>query len=114
MKTKISLLTAMFLIGFVSVFANTPPENDRAKKSACNDARLELNYPNAALEQDIEGIVYVQCVVQEDGKVMVLESNSGCGLLCTYVTESLSQVVFDPDKFITGEPFNLKYTFEIL
>lgn len=113
MKTKITLLTAMLLIGFSSVFASIP-SLDGTKVDARQEIKVSIDYPDFAIEQGLEGVVYVRLEVLDNGKVNILNASSLSNDLLRYVVDNIEAMYFDPAIYITGQPFNLKFSFLLL
>lgn len=110
MKTKIITLSAMLLMGFSSIFAGNP-DGDKTKMEAREDISLRIDYPEFAIEQDMEGTVYVRLELLENGQVNVIKANSPSNELLRYVVDNLETMHFDPEVYATGEPFNMKFSF---
>lgn len=83
--------------------------NDQEKK-ACSDKKLlefiyeNISYPSMARENDIQGTVVIQFVVEKDGKItgakVVREIGGGCGDEAIRIIDLMEKM---PQRWIPGK-----------
>jgi hypothetical protein len=108
MKTRLLALTFIATIGFLFAFAGEP---EMAVKQLLNE---KIQYPEFARKALIEGKVFVTFTIDEQGKIMVKESNSLNEDLRKYVVEELNETVVTPSKDFIGKTFSMKFSFELI
>jgi outer membrane biosynthesis protein TonB len=72
-----------------------------------------IEFPAAAIEKQIEGAVFVEFTVTDEGKIVVLNCNSSEGELQTYVFQKLSETTVEPQIETVGQTFLMRIDFEL-
>jgi hypothetical protein len=108
MKAKVLSLLVVAFLSLNVAFAAKPPANVKA------EVVKEVGYPDFAIEEELEGDVYVSFTVKEDGKINVVEAHSTSTELKDYVTDKLETVKVDIFKTEANEKYNMKFTFNLL
>jgi TonB family protein len=82
--------------------AGTPP------KAVRQDPRL--GYPREFREKAIAGLVVVQCIITESGKVRACRSRSGPDELATYAISVIRNWEYEPARDHAGKPVAVAFT----
>lgn len=109
MNAKLFTLAAIIgLITFTSVYA------DEDKNLVKQTVRQEVDYPEFAIEQNLEGTVWVEFAVDENGKIKVEKINSACIPLKNYVLNKLEGM--DAFKLVDAskEKYQMYFDFHLL
>lgn len=110
MKTKLIALIA--LIGLFS-FSNTyAGEKEKMVKQT---VQQEIQYPQFAIEQDLEGTVWVSFVIKDNGEIEVTQINSDCIPLKNYVLNKMENM--DAFKLVTStheESYQMYFDFHLI
>lgn len=109
MNAKLFTLAAIFgLLSFTSVMAE---EDKTMVKQA---VKQEVSYPQFAIDQELEGTVWVEFTVDENGKIKVLQINSVCVPLKNYVLEKLEGM--DAFELVSGnkDKYQMKFDFHLM
>ena len=104
---KIALL---ILISFLVI-----PTISRAKKweaGISDRIQSEMQYPDFALQQNIEGYVLVSFLLNQEGNIEIQQMNASDLSLGDYVISKLSKIHFDKRE-VSGEVFHMKFRFTI-
>jgi len=106
MKTKkiISVLAILMLIITIS-YAKNPMLVLQQRINS------QIEFPSFAIDKQIEGAVFVEFTVKEDGKIEVLNCSSLQGELQSYVFLKLSAITITPDIELIGEKFLMRFDF---
>jgi hypothetical protein len=117
MKTRIAtlmLLLGLFIAG--SAFASKPVIASKAvSSSVAKQLKSEIKYPSFALDQQFECCVMVRLVIQEDGTLDVVESNSLSKDMEKYVIKTIENMETNGDlKNYAGQNVLLKIKFELI
>ena len=90
MKTKILLITSIFLLGFFlipQISMAEPNANEAQFKQAISSS---VKYPAFASENKLEGIIWIDMTISEEGIMTVKASNhSCCKEFVEHVTEQI-------------------------
>lgn len=108
MKTKVLIAIAIMMFAFTATFAKDPETTLR------ETVRAHIEFPEFTIEQLIEGDVYAEFTVKEDGSIDVLNCFSTQGELQTYVYKELSTIVVNPDPSLIGGTYTMKFEFKLL
>jgi TonB family protein len=72
-----------------------------------------LGYPREFRDEAISGLVVVQCIITDTGRVRACRHRSGPDGLGEYVMSIVRQWRFEPARDHDGEPVVTAYTFRI-
>ncbi len=86
MKTKVIILAIATFLVATTVKANY------SKSEVIDNIKKELNYPHKAIEQGMEGDVYVAFKLDDNGKVIVSQANSADEDLKKIVVEEIESL----------------------
>lgn len=111
MKQIILALTFFAVISSASAAVAGPDIKGRNAKESIKEAVV---YPAFAIEQGLEGIVWLRVKVQSDGRVDVVQASSTSNDLLRYVVDKVESMVLNPEDYAASEPFNLKFDFVLL
>jgi len=112
MKTKFACLVFALILGIGSAFA-TVPDSASIKMQPAKEIKAAIGYPAFAIDQGVEGTVYVRLVILEDGSVNILEAHCSNNDLLRFVVDKVIAMKFDPSEYETGEPFNMRFAFSL-
>jgi hypothetical protein len=107
MKTKVISILAILVLTITAGYAKSP--QSELKQAVSNS----ITFPSVAIDKQIEGIVFVEFTVTEDGKIKVLNCNSTEGELQTYVFQRLSEITVVPQIETVGKSFLIRIDFEL-
>lgn len=108
MKTKIIAIAALIMLTITLAKAKDPQSTLRQTITE------QIKFPSSAVDQKIEGVVFVEFTVSTDGKIEVINCNSLQGELQTYVYEVLSETKVTPDREIAGKTFLMRFDFKLI
>ena len=97
------------LLCFTSVHADD--DNNSMVK---NTVKQAIEYPEFAIEEDLEGTVWVEFTISEKGKINIEKLNSVCAPLREYVAEKLQGI--DASGFVekSQESYRMYFDFHLL
>lgn len=109
----IAIATVIFVFTSANVFAGEGSKKEKkAKKSSLTiliDSKI--NYPQFALEEDLQGAVSVEITVKEDGKLNIDQVMASHPEFQDYVIGQLSTIVVDSEDESIGEKIIYRFTF---
>lgn len=105
MKTKIFITLAILFIAATAVMAGSP------KADLQQTIKSHIVYPEDLVKKQIQGRVYVEFTVKENGSIEVLNSNAFSGDLMVYVVDELSTITVDPKPELCGQKFLMHFDF---
>ncbi|NTW32391.1 MAG: hypothetical protein HGB12_07180 [Bacteroidetes bacterium] len=108
MKTKIIAILAMLMFTFTSTQAKDP------KSLLTQTINSKISFPTAAVQKHIEGTVFAEFKVAEDGKIEVVNCFSAQGELQSYVFLTLSGIKVTPDEEIIGKIYSMRFDFKLI
>lgn len=115
MKTRIVTLTLLLgLFISTTAFANQPvPASKAVASSVANYIEDEMDYPEFAIKNKIEGDVVIRVVIDEDGTFEVTDANSHDKEMINYVVREVEKL--DSDKFdkYSGQSVLVKLKFDL-
>ncbi|MCB9232830.1 MAG: hypothetical protein H6581_14255 [Bacteroidia bacterium] len=126
MKIFKTVLTASLitLLATASFAANGGGKGTRevartqATKEAKNDLftqlKKEISYKDFATLANVEGKVYVNFAVNEDGSIEVINASGTTPALTSHVRNALNGAKVDARKSVTGKEFTTKFDFYIV
>jgi len=89
-------------------------DDTKAVKSQLTQKVTEMvKFPEFAQENLLEGFVYVEFKVSEEGKIEVVRTNTLEPELANYVKEKLQQIVLDSNDVATGKTHYMKFDFRL-
>ncbi|MBT3303543.1 MAG: hypothetical protein HOD63_11220 [Bacteroidetes bacterium] len=113
MKKSILVILICTLVSINFAFAVN--DTEESKESSVKQAiKLEIDYPEFAIENKIEGEVLVSFEVNKDGKIDVLRTNSVYKELEGYVIEKMKSITVHADDAEIGKVYNMKISFKLL
>lgn len=98
-------IAAILMLSFTFCFASDPQSDLNLAISK------KITYPSFAVAQRIEGAVFVEFTVSEEGKIQVKNCNSLEGELQSYVYQTLDGSTVSPSKELNGKTFLMKFDF---
>jgi hypothetical protein len=107
MKTKIFITLAIIVFSATMTFA-TSPQVDLQK-----NIKSHISYPADFIAQQIQGSVFVEFTVKENGMIEVLNSNSLSGDLMVYVVDELSTIYVNASPELYGQKFVMRFDFKL-
>jgi len=115
MKTRIATLTMAFaLLLTTTAFASEPvPASKALSKSVSTFIGDNLEYPEFAIENKMEGDVVLRIIIQEDGTFDVVQANCVYKDLKNQITSDIEKM--ETDKYVShaGKQVNLKIKFDL-
>lgn len=117
MKTRIA--TLIFIMGIFlagTAFASKPVIASKAvSSSVANQLKSEIKYPAFAVDNKFECCVVVRIVIQEDGTLDVVESNSMSKDMEKHVIKTIENMETNGDlKDYAGQNVLIKVKFELI
>jgi outer membrane biosynthesis protein TonB len=117
MKTRIATLLivlGIFIAG--SAFASKPILTSKAvSSSVAKQLKSEIKYPAFAVDQKFECCVVVRLVIQEDGSLDVVESNSMSKSMEKHVIKTIESMEANGDlKNYAGQNVLIKVNFKLI
>ena len=107
MKTKIIAIITILVLTFTMSNAKNP------EFTLQQTIYSQVKFPKVAIEKQIEGIVFVEFTVKEDGKIEVINCASLQGELQSYIFQTLSEITVMADPELTGKTFLMKFDFKL-
>jgi len=111
MRTFILTIALTLAFGTLSAMV---PEPESANVKAKQVVKNAMVYPEFAIEQGIEGVVYMQLQVDDQGRIEVVKANSCCNELLRYAVDKIEGMKVEEGKYEPGKPFNMKFQFILL
>ncbi len=108
MKTKI---IALFVVAFLLV--GTAVKADSYKKEVINKVKKEMVYPDIAIQDNIQGDVWVAFRVDDNGKFQVFQANSTDEDLKALVVEKLEKINPPAAGIAPNELYYMKFSFKL-
>lgn len=107
MKTKIYTTAIALILSVTSIFAKSPQAEMQAT------IKSHINYPAFLIEKQIQGSVFVEFTIKENGTIEVINSNSLSGDLMVYVVEEMSSITLFPSPELQGQKFLMRFDFNL-
>ena len=107
MKTKILIVLAMLMLVITNSYASPQSVLQQTINS-------KIQFPVVAIEEQIEGVVFVEFEIKNDGKIEVLNCSSLAGELQSYIFLTLSAMKVTPEAELLGEKFLMKFDFKLI
>jgi hypothetical protein len=107
MKTKIFSVIAILMLTVTLSFAKDP------KSVLQQSIKTNIEFPALAVEQQLEGAVFVEFTVNADKKVEVLNCNSLVGELQSYVYNKVSGMTVEVTPDLIGKTFLMRFDFNL-
>jgi hypothetical protein len=111
MKHFILSLTLFTLIGSAGA---TVPSPEIKEQQARETIKASISYPAFAIEQSLEGVVWIRVQLLPNGHVEVIKASSSNNDLLRYTVDKIEALVFDTESYQTSEPFNLRFEFVLM
>ena len=108
MKSLMMILLSMMLFVVTTSFAKSPEISMREEIST------HIEFPKPVADLQLEGTVFAEFTVREDGNIEVINCFSLVGELQSYVFQELSKIIVTPDAGVTGKPFLMKFDFKLI
>jgi|TARA_B110000263_G_scaffold248657_1_gene264077 protein TonB len=123
MKTLLKIITLVFVVGLTNISAQQAVIDDEGIYLMCEkmpelvggmDAiQKKIRYPLQAKSLGVQGVVYVQCIIDEEGKIVtpkvVKKLGAGCDEEAIRV---LKKSKFKPG-YDKGKPVKVRFTLPI-
>ncbi|MFZ4411794.1 MAG: hypothetical protein ACOYOV_01830 [Bacteroidales bacterium] len=106
MKTKFLAILFIFLLVSVALKA----ENDEL--SFKQTVATQIKYPDFAKDQKLEADVYISISINENGEIIVNQSNSISQEFMDYVKTELQKIKVNTDNEVIGKTFYFKFIFK--
>lgn len=115
MKTKLISIVAMLMLTLTFSYAENP-SNGYAKSPTDLQQTInnQISFPESAIENLIEGAVFVEFTVKADGSIEVLNCFSEQGELQCYVFSTLSAMKVTPTPEVVGQTFTMRFDFKLV
>jgi|GEM_PF-1704332 len=115
MKTKLISIVAMLMLTLTFSYAENP-SNGYAKSPTDLQQTInsQISFPESAIENLIEGAVFVEFTVKADGSIEVLNCFSEQGELQCYVFATLSAMKITPEAEVVGQTFSMRIDFKLV
>jgi len=115
MKKLVLVLVGAMLVGVSVVSAkNLPAVAAKLPAEFKQEIVDQLDYPNFAKENLIEGEVWMKVTLTEKSEVRVVDLSSTNPELGEYVKKELSNLYVEDADFPTGNVYYLKVNFDLL
>jgi hypothetical protein len=108
MKTKIVSILVMLMLTVTLSFAKD------AQSVLQQTINSQISYPAFAIEKQVEGTVFVEFKIKNDGKIEVLNCSSLQGELQSYVFLKLSEMSVTPSAELIGQNFLIRFDFKLI
>jgi hypothetical protein len=107
MKKRILILAILMLILSIS-YAKSP---ESVLQQTINS---QIQFPAFALDKQIEGTVFVEFTIKEDGRIEVINCSSLQGELQSFVFLKLASLTVNPDPKLMGQNFLMRFDFKLI
>jgi protein TonB len=87
-------------------------DGSRMSKPVMLSEKRKITYTEKALENDVEGVMIVKCVIMTDGSVKYCQVIQGLRFMDREVVETLEGRKYEPIK-LDGQPVEVSYTFKV-
>jgi hypothetical protein len=116
MKNSILALLAIFLISTSAFALNTQdPEVVKAQKTnVVKNLKLQIDYPDFAIENKIQGHVYVSFNLDQAGNIIIEEIHSTQAELKEYVIEELKKINIPQNDEYINLTYEMRFKFDLL
>lgn len=101
-------MLAILMLAITMSYAKDP------HSTMVNIIKDKVKFPPIALENRIEGTVFVEFKVNEQGKIEVINCHSLEGELQSYVFLTLSGISITPEAEIIGKSYLMRFDFQLL
>jgi len=108
MKTKVLSILAVLMLIITMSYAQNP------QKELQNTINKSVTYPVTAREKSVEGSVFVEFTVKDDGSIEVTNCFSVEGELQSYVFNKFSEIKVTPDAEIVGKSYTMRLDFDLI
>jgi len=105
MKTIILTLSAALFLG------NTSIANISGKSPIYEKISNAISYPINSPETTIKDFVIIEFIIDSNGEVEILESNSSNKEIIQHVKKELSNVKFNSDQYKPGNKYVYRFSF---
>lgn len=96
-------------------YANNPTDSYAKGPSDLQQTiNSQISFPSSAIEKHIEGAVFVEFTVKDDGSIEVLNCFSVQGELQCYVFKTLSELKVTPEANIVGQTYSMRFDFKLI
>ncbi|MCX6232079.1 MAG: hypothetical protein NTZ33_11100 [Bacteroidetes bacterium] len=106
MKTKLLIVLAIFFFGCFSLRAG----NDEL--SFKQTVVSKIVYPEFAKNQKLDADVFISLTVNEEGEIIINQSNSLNADLMEYVKTELKKIKVEKDNPVIGKTYIYKFVFK--
>lgn len=107
MKTKTLITLAILFFTVTVVFAKSPQSDLQ------QTIKSHITYPADLIKKQIEGSVFIEFTIKENGIIEVLNSNSLSGDLMVYVVDELSSIMLTGCPELFGQNFTMRFDFKL-
>lgn len=107
MKTKITTVVIILMLFATSIFAKSP------QSELQQTIKSHISYPEALIQKQIQGSVFIEFTVKEDGKIEMLNCNSLSGDLMVYVVNEISTITVLSAPELTDQTFTMRFDFKL-
>ena len=107
MKTKIFTTLAILIFAVTVTFATSP------QSELQQTIKSHITYPADFIKKQIEGSIFVEFMIKENGIIEVCNSNSLNGDLMVYVVDELSSILLNVSPELYGQIFLMRFDFEL-
>lgn len=107
MKAKILTIAIILILSVTTVFATCP------QSELQQTIKSHIAYPADFIKKLIEGSVFVEFTIKENGIIEVLNSNSLSGDLMVYVVDELSSISLAVSPGLCGQKFLMRFDFKL-
>ena len=111
MKNLILAFTLFALTLTVGAHPTHPLTKGRSAKEVIKETVV---YPQFAIEQGLEGTVWMRLQIDQNGRVEVVKANSTNNDLLRYAVDKVENLNLAEGQYEAGQPFNLKFDFVLL
>ncbi len=92
-----------------AIFAKNPDSVTMMQQTI----KSQISYPVEFIQQQIQGSVFIEFTIKEDGKIEILNCNAFSGDLMVYVVEKLSSLTLEPSPEMYGEKYLMRFDFKL-
>ncbi len=107
MKTKFLTTAIILILSVTAVFATNP------QSELQQTIKSHIAYPADLIIKQIEGSVFVEFTIKENGMIEVLNSNSLSGDLMVYVVDELSSIMLTVSPELLWQNFTMRFDFKL-
>lgn len=113
MKT-IKIIAIFTILIAISITSYSNEKSIDKKDNLYQKISKEITYPSSAIEMQKQGVVFVEFLIDNDGKIKIEQMNYEDVTLGDYVREKLTSIIVDTNNNNIDKLHAMKFEFKLL